>query len=150
MTDTARARTSIRLDLVSELAAAYVLHNAVPVADLPGLIASLGAALERLASGRAGDAGTHRSDGDRGRLATTEIRKSVTHDALISFLNGKPYRTLKLHLSSYGLTADEYRARFGLPADYPMVSPSYSERRAAIARSIGLGTKPRPRGKAQA
>jgi predicted transcriptional regulator len=72
-------------------------------------------------------------------VGSAQIRRSITRDALISFLDGKPYKTLKRHVGKHGLTPEGYRARFGLPSDYPMVASSYSERRSAIANSIGLG-----------
>jgi predicted transcriptional regulator len=72
-----------------------------------------------------------------------EIRKSIGADSLISFEDGKAYKSLKRHLSSRGLTPADYRARNGLPADYPMVHPAYSARRSELAKSIGLGAKGR-------
>jgi len=71
------------------------------------------------------------------------VRKSLaSQDHILSMIDGKPYRTLTRHLSSNGLTPDEYRARYGLKADYPMTAPSYSEARRAMAKKIGLGRKP--------
>lgn len=72
------------------------------------------------------------------------VRKSLgSRDHIISMIDGKPYRTLKRHLSTHGLTPDEYRERYGLKTDYPMVAPSYSEARKAMALKIGLGQKPK-------
>jgi len=72
------------------------------------------------------------------------VRKSLSSpDYIVSMIDGKPYRTLRRHLSSNGLTAEEYRARYNLKADYPMVAPTYSESRRAMAKTIGLGRKPR-------
>ena len=73
------------------------------------------------------------------RPTAAQIRKSITPDALTSFVDGKRYKTLKRHLSKHGLDPHSYRAKFGLPTDYPMVSPSYSEARSALAKNIGLG-----------
>ena len=71
------------------------------------------------------------------------VRKSLASpDHIISMIDGKPYKTLRRHLTTNGLTPDEYRARYGLKADYPMVAASYSESRRALAKSIGLGRKP--------
>ena len=70
------------------------------------------------------------------------IRSSVKPHALISLIDGQPYKMLKRHLSNHGLTPTEYRARYGLPADYPMVAPDYSERRRVLAKQIGLGRHP--------
>jgi predicted transcriptional regulator len=72
-----------------------------------------------------------------------QIRKSVTPDALISFIDGKPYKTLKRHLSRNGLTIEQYRERFGLPRDYPSTAASYSAQRSELARSLGLGQQRR-------
>ncbi|SFT28250.1 ROS/MUCR transcriptional regulator protein [Methylobacterium sp. yr668] len=68
-----------------------------------------------------------------------QIRKSVRHDGIVSFIDGKAYKTLKRHLTSHGLDPKSYRERFGLPADYPMTAPSYAAQRSALAKAIGLG-----------
>ncbi|RYF12465.1 MAG: MucR family transcriptional regulator, partial [Oxalobacteraceae bacterium] len=68
-----------------------------------------------------------------------QVKKSITPDALISFEDGKPYKTLRRHLSLRGLSAEAYRAKYGLPADYPMTCTSYSAQRSELARSLGLG-----------
>ncbi len=73
------------------------------------------------------------------RPTNAEIRKSIGRDGLVSFIDGKVYKTLKRHLSSHGLDPESYRERFGLPSDYPMVAPSYAARRSALAKEIGLG-----------
>ena len=70
------------------------------------------------------------------------IKKSITPDYLISMEDGKQYKTLKRHLTSRGITADEYRAKWNLPSDYPMVAPNYSAARSELARQSGLGRKP--------
>lgn len=72
-----------------------------------------------------------------------QIRKSITPEALISFVDGKPYKTLKRHLTGAGMTMAEYRERYGLPGDYPSVAPAFSERRREVAKQIGLGTRGR-------
>lgn len=70
------------------------------------------------------------------------VRKSLaSRDHIISMIDGKPYRTLRRHLTTHGLTPDDYRQRYGLKPDYPMVAPSYSESRSAMAKTIGLGRK---------
>ncbi len=75
------------------------------------------------------------------------VRKSLASpDHIISMIDGKPYRTLRRHLSGHGLTPEDYRKRYGLKDDYPMVAPSYSESRRAMAKTIGLGRKPRSNG----
>ncbi len=69
------------------------------------------------------------------------MRKSITPETLISFEDGRPYKTLKRHLAGRGLTPEQYRQKWGLPADYPMVSPNYSAARSQMAKSLGLGRK---------
>lgn len=76
-------------------------------------------------------------------VSKSDIRKSITASALVSFEDNKPYKSLKRHLSTRGLTPDDYRAKWGLPHDYPMVHPTYSAQRSALAKSIGLGAKGR-------
>lgn len=75
------------------------------------------------------------------RPSPDEIRASITPDALISFEDGKPYKTLKRHLTKRGMTADGYRQKWGLPSDYPMTAPNYSAMRSQMAKDIGLGRK---------
>ena len=67
------------------------------------------------------------------------MRRSIVHDGIKSFIDGKSYKTLKRHLTKHGMTPDSYRVRYGLPADYPMVAQSYSETRSSLAKSLGLG-----------
>ncbi|AWN42523.1 MucR family transcriptional regulator [Methylobacterium durans] len=122
--------TAIAADLVS----AYVANNPVPPAELPALIARVHAALDGLASGL-----RHLPADEQPKPTPTQVRRSVTPDALISFLDGKPYKTLKRHLAKHGLEPNSYRERYGLPRDYPMVCPNYSEQRSALARNLGLG-----------
>jgi len=77
------------------------------------------------------------------REAAVTARKSLANpDHIISMIDGKPYKTLRRHLSTHGMTPESYRAEFGLPASYPMVAPTYSESRRAMAKKIGLGRKP--------
>lgn len=76
-------------------------------------------------------------------LSKSDVRKSITTSALVSFEDNKPYKSLKRHLSSRGMTPAEYRAKWGLPLDYPMVHPAYSAQRSALAKAIGLGAKGR-------
>jgi predicted transcriptional regulator len=71
------------------------------------------------------------------------VRKSLSSpDHIISLIDGKPYKTLRRHLSRHGMTPEQYRERYGLKADYPMVAPAYAERRRDLAKKIGLGRKP--------
>ena len=121
------------IEQASDIVSAYVSNNFVPISELPGLLAGVHAALTKLSA----PATTVTEAADRPTPA--QIRKSVTPDALISFIDGKPYKTLKRHLTSNGMTFDEYRERYGLPRDYPSISVDYSETRSALAKSLGLG-----------
>ncbi|TXN40828.1 MucR family transcriptional regulator [Methylobacterium sp. WL30] len=121
------------MTLAADLVAAYVSNNNVPVSELPNIIASVHASLSGLANGAPAEpAGPEKP-------TPAQIRKSVTPDALISFIDGKRYKTLRRHVTVAGLTMDEYRARYGLPADYPSTAASYSAQRSELARSLGLG-----------
>lgn len=124
-------------DLVSisaRIVGAYVARNPVPAAALPGLIGSVHAALVALGNGTV-EASPDTFDAP----SAAAIRKSVTPDALVSFIDGGRYKTLKRHLTAHGLDPRSYRERFGLPEDYPMVAPNYAQRRSDLAKSIGLG-----------
>ncbi|MGW5840059.1 MucR family transcriptional regulator [Methylorubrum extorquens] len=111
---------------------AYVRNNHLPGAILPDLIRTVHHTLPSLGT-------TAPPAPESARPTPAEVRKSITPDALISFIDGRPYKTLKRHLTSRGLDACSYRARFGLPADYPMVAASYSRDRSEIAKALGLG-----------
>ena len=125
------------MELAADLVAAYVSKNNVPVSELPNVIASVHAALSGLVKGvPAEPAGPEKP-------TPAQVRKSITSDALISFIDGKPYKTLKRHLTTHGLSIDGYRARYGLPSDYPSTSASYSAQRSELARSLGLGQQRR-------
>lgn len=132
------------IELTAGIVAAYVENNTVAVADLPGLIKATHDAL----GGVGQPAGTPAGE-DHPKATAAQIRKSITHEALISFEDGKSYKTLKRHLSTMGLTVEEYKKKWGLPNDYPTTAPAYSEARSAMAKSLGLGLGGR-RGKAGA
>jgi predicted transcriptional regulator len=118
---------SITADIVSS----YVANNSVHRADLPNVIASVYATLQGLAAPKQAE-----PEKPEPRVS---VRKSVTPDFLISLEDGKKYKTLKRHLGTVGLTPEEYRAKWGLPADYPMVAPNYAQKRSELATSMGLG-----------
>lgn len=124
----------------NDIVSAYVSNNNVPVTELPALIASVYAALTGLRQGAGSDAA---AEPEVAKPTPAQIRKSIRPDALISFIDGKPYKTLKRHLTGHGLTPDSYRVQFGLPSDYPMVAPSYSAQRSALAKNLGLGNRPK-------
>ena len=129
--------SSTSTELASEIVAAYVASNAVPASELPSLIQSVHSAIAGLNSSTA--TSTAASVDMVAKPSPAEIRKSVRNDGIVSFIDGKTYKTLKRHLTSRGLDPRGYRDRYGLPADYPMVAPSYAEQRSALAKAIGLG-----------
>jgi len=121
--------------LTVQLLSAYLANNTVPSADLAGLIQSTKAALTQDAVLAEPEAETPTF------TAAVSARKSLASpDHIISLIDGKPYKTLKRHLATHGLTPETYRERYGLPASYPMVAPAFAAMRRAIAEKIGLGT----------
>ena len=132
------------IELASDIVSAFVAKNAVAPSELPALIHSVHSALQGAANGGAKPA--------EPPTPAVAVKKSITPDYLISLEDGRRYKSLKRHLrTSYGMTPEEYRAKWGLPADYPMVAPNYAKRRSELAKSMGLGQKRRtgkPRRKA--
>jgi predicted transcriptional regulator len=128
------------LSLTSDIVAAHVSNNTVGVSDLPGLIEQV---YKTLASvGGAGDAAADRP------TPAVPIKKSITPDFIICLEDGKKLKMLKRHLkTAYDMTPDDYRERWGLPSDYPMVAPNYAKQRSKLAKAIGLGTQQRKRKK---
>jgi predicted transcriptional regulator len=135
MTDSTDNQTIDLIELAADIVSAYVANNSTPASELPSLIQSVHVALTRLASGMAEPA----PDEVYEKATPAQIRKSVTPSGIISFLDGRTYKTLKRHLTGHGLDPHSYRQRYGLPADYPMVAPDYAAQRSALAKSIGLG-----------
>ncbi|KAA3448174.1 MucR family transcriptional regulator [Mesorhizobium sp. SARCC-RB16n] len=138
MTDEADNNTTDALiELTADVVSAYVSNNPVPVGELPALIGQVHAALKGTAGGAA-------PEKPQALNPAVPIKKSVTPDFIICLEDGKKFKSLKRHLSTdYGLTPDEYRAKWGLPADYPMVAPNYAAARSALAKAMGLGRKPK-------
>ncbi|MBB4087508.1 MucR family transcriptional regulator [Sphingomonas carotinifaciens] len=139
MTDTVNA-----IVLATELTAAWLSNpNTRADADaVPAFLTSIHASLATLASGepQQGVAAPEPAE----HVPAVTVRKSLASpDRIISMIDGKPYRMLRRHLSTHGLTPDEYRSRYKLKADYPMVAPAYSEARRDMAKKIGLGRKPK-------
>ncbi|HKF71853.1 MAG TPA: MucR family transcriptional regulator [Stellaceae bacterium] len=121
------------LRMTTDVVAAYVSNNTLPTGQLADIIASVYSSLRAL------DHPPAHGRGDALRPAVP-VRKSITPDYLICLEDGKKLKMLKRHLrSTYGLTPDAYRAKWGLPPDYPMVAPNYAEARSAFAKQIGLG-----------
>ena len=124
------------LGLTTEIVASFVGNNAVAVSDLPALIASVFQALRT----------TGQAEPEKTAATPTPavpIKKSVQENFIICLEDGKKLKMLKRHLASrYNMTPEDYRRRWGLPKDYPMVAPAYAAQRSALARQIGLGRKP--------
>jgi len=132
-------RPSNLTKLAGDIVAAYVSNNPVPVSELPTLIARVHGAIAGLVSGAPTMETGTAAQADVEKPSTAQIRRSVRPDGIVSFIDGKTYKTLKRHLTSHGLDPRAYRDRYGLPADYPMVAPAYAEQRSALAKAIGLG-----------
>ena len=127
------------IELTADIVSAYVSNNSMPVSELANLLTNVHAALSGLSAG-----GSDAPAKDTVEKPTpAQIKKSITPDSLVSFEDGKPYKTLKRHLTLRGLTPEAYRTKYGLSADYPMTSASYSAQRSELARSLGLGQQRR-------
>jgi len=123
------------LRMTAEIVAAYVSNNSLSIDQVPEIVRAVGAALRQVEQG---DSGSEKAAGK----PAVPIRRSVTPDYIICLEDGRKLKMLKRHLrTTFGLTPDEYRTRWGLPADYPMVAPNYAQRRSEFAKKIGLGQK---------
>ncbi|WP_010161395.1 MucR family transcriptional regulator [Sphingomonas sp. PAMC 26617] len=133
------------VELAAEMTIAWLSNpnNRATVTDVPVILTSIYDAVARLSSG--GLEGGSKSDMSEYPPAVSVRKSLASKDHIISMIDGKPYKALRRHLTAAGLTADQYRERYNLKADYPMVSQSYSEVRSAMAKKIGLGRKPGPR-----
>lgn len=124
---------SVLLSLASEIVVSYVGRNSVPADELPELIKSVYHSLKSVDAGDSSQSGVE---------PAVPIKKSYTRDHIICLEDGKKLKMLKRYLRTrYQMTPEEYRAKWGLPPDYPMVAPSYAERRSTFAKKIGLGKK---------
>ncbi|MBR0641413.1 MucR family transcriptional regulator [Plastoroseomonas hellenica] len=124
------------LALTAEIVAAHVANNSVTQSDLPALIQNVHRTLAGL--------GEPSAPPEEKRQPAVPIKRSITPDYLICLEDGRKLKSMKRHLiTSFGLTPEQYRERWGLPRDYPMVAPNYSARRSAMAKQIGLGSKPK-------
>ncbi|PIU05083.1 MULTISPECIES: MucR family transcriptional regulator [Methylobacterium] len=126
------------ITLAADLVSAYVSNNHVQSAELPKLIGDVHDAIRSLSHAAAAPV-----EAGPPKPSAQEVRRSVTADYLISFEDGKHYKTLRRHLTLRGLTPEQYRAKWSLPPDYPMTSQSYSAQRSELARSLGLGQQRR-------
>ena len=122
------------LELSTDIVAAYVSNNVIPANELPDLISNVVAAVSATQKQSEGEADAP--------VPAVSIRKSITPDYLICLEDGKKFKSLKRHLRThYDLSPEQYREKWGLPADYPMVAPSYAATRSELAKKMGLGQK---------
>jgi predicted transcriptional regulator len=130
-----KSDSSDPIGLAAEIISAFVTNNSLPSAELPGLIQSVHAALTKIASG----AVTPGTAEPTAPAAAVTVRKSVTPDYLICLDDGRKFKSLRRHLAGLGMTPEQYRAKWNLPSDYPMVAPNYAAQRSELAKKIGLG-----------
>lgn len=136
MTDS--SGSSNLIDLAADIVSAYVSNNTVPAAELSGLIAEVFAALQRTASGVVPE------PTPEPLKPAVPVKKSVNPDFIICLEDGKKFKSLKRHLrTQYNMTPEEYREKWGLAADYPMVAPNYAQARSDLAKKMGLGQQRR-------
>ncbi len=129
------------IDQTASIVAAYVSKNAVPASELPALINHVHAALMRVASGHG------HANGEQLRPAVP-VKKSIAPDYLVCLEDGKKFKSLKRHLrTQYNMTPEQYRDKWDLPADYPMVAPNYAAARSELAKQMGLGQQRRRKGR---
>lgn len=134
MSDDALHNANDLAALTTDVVAAYISKNPVPPSELPALIIAVNGALRG------------RKEAPQEKPAepvkpAVPVRRSITPDYLYSLEDGKPYKALKRHLSALGMTPDDYRAKWGLRSDYPMVAPNLAKVRSEVAKRIGLGRK---------
>ena len=130
--------TSTFIELTASIVSAYVSNNPVPAADLSALIGQVHTALTRVSSG-------HGELPGEGHKPAIPVKKSITSDYIICLEDGKKFKSLKRHLRTrYKLTPEQYREKWGLGSDYPMVAPNYAAARSRLAKQMGLGQQ-RPR-----
>jgi predicted transcriptional regulator len=130
-----KSSSSELVELTVDIVSAYVSNNSVVAADLPDLIDQTFGALKQSAAKASQPLSEELNP-------AVSIKKSVTPDYIICLEDGKQFKSLKRHIrTSYNLTPEEYREKWGLPYDYPMVAPNYAARRSAMAKKFGLGRK---------
>ncbi len=135
-TETSEA-SLLQLEMVGQIVAAYLSNTQVAVADIPGLIQNISQSVHGLSQFGGASAQVDSAPQE----PKVSIKKSITPDYLISLESGRRLKSLKRYLrTNYGLSPDEYRAKWGLAKDYPMVAPNYAKARSDLAKSMGLGT----------
>lgn len=138
MSDTPPANGNF-IELTADIVSAYVSNNTVPTAEIPGLIAQVHTALARV-SGKSGDAPVEPLK------PAVSVKKSITPEYIVCLEDGKKFKSLKRHLrTQYNMTPEQYREKWGLGADYPMVAPNYAAARSQLAKQMGLGQQRRRR-----
>ena len=135
------ADTTNTIALTAEIVAAYVSNNTVASADIPALINQVHTALLRVTTGEA-------QPSSEPLKPAVPVKKSITPEHLVCLEDGKKFKSLKRHLrTQYNMTPEQYREKWDLPADYPMVAPNYAQARSALAKQMGLGQQRRKRAK---
>jgi len=129
------------IELTAEIVSAYVSNNSVQAQDLAGLINQVHSALTRVSSGQA-------EIPSEPLKPAISVKKSITPDHIVCLEDGKKFKSLKRHLrTQYNMTPEQYREKWGLASDYPMVAPNYAAARSQLAKQMGLGQQRRRRGK---
>ena len=122
------------IEMAADIVSAFVSHNSVPAAELPTLIQSVHGAIQKIAGAKAEE------PVEQAKVPAVPIKKSIADDYLICLEDGKKFKSLKRHLrTQYNMSPVEYREKWGLSGDYPMVAPNYARARSALAKEMGLG-----------
>ena len=124
------------VELAAEIVASFISNNPLPRNELPALIQAVHAAVKRLGKGSESAPPLVEL-----KAPAVPVRKSVTPDYLICLEDGKQFKSMRRHLGLLGLSPEQYREKWNLPSDYPMVAPNYAAQRSAVAKKIGLGRK---------
>jgi predicted transcriptional regulator len=129
------------IELTAEIVSAYVSNNTVPASEIPSLISQIHSALSRV-SGKSGEVSAEPLK------PAISVKKSITPEYIVCLEDGKKFKSLKRHLrTQYSMTPEQYREKWGLGADYPMVAPNYAAARSQLAKQMGLGQQRRRRSK---
>ncbi|HYA74561.1 MAG TPA: MucR family transcriptional regulator [Roseiarcus sp.] len=129
------------VELAAEIVSAYVSNNSVPASELPALLSDVHAAIVRVATGAVAAV-------PEAAKPAVAPKKSITNDYIVCLEDGRKFKSLKRHLrTQYNLSPEQYREKWGLPPDYPMVAPAYAKARSALAKQMGLGQQRRRRAK---
>lgn len=127
------------IELTAQIVSAYVGNNSVPSAEIGSLIGQVHAALKRVSGGQTGTLAEPAKP-------AVSVKRSLNSDFLVCLEDGKKFKSLKRHLrTQYKMTPEQYREKWGLPADYPMVAPNYAAARSELAKQMGLGQQRRRR-----